>query len=267
MSTPKSWFDRPPGGEAARGDERALGQAHHPAETGDHDERQEHDRQRHPRRQDPERLEVAGLGPAPREPLERERHEQERRTPPTAGSGASAAARRGGPPSGCSSETDRASAPLLRPTTNRRTTVRMNGIADREPGELVEEVRAGWCRRSRTTRFCSTPSSRPPTNAIGIERSPASATAASEPRTMSVNCWSASWNSGAIRMPPMPASIIVSIHAADDVRDALTPRRPARSLAVRRPHASRARGGCGAARARARSRRAPRRRTPRPGRS
>ena len=78
--------------------------------------------------------------------------------------------------------------------------------------------------------FCRTPRSSPPTNAIGIERSPASATAASEPSTIRVNSWSASWNSGAIRMPPRPASIIVRTHAADDVRDALTPRRPARSL-------------------------------------
>ncbi len=77
--------------------------------------------------------------------------------------------------------------------------------------------------------FWSTPSNRPPANAIGIERSPPSATAAREPRTMSVNCASASWNSGAIRMPPNPASIIVSTHAAADVRASLTPRMPARS--------------------------------------
>ena len=73
------------------------------------------------------------------------------------------------------------------------------------------------------------PSRRPPTNAIGIERKPANATAAREPRTISVNWESASWNSGAIRMPPSPASTMVNTQAADEVRAALTPRSPARS--------------------------------------
>jgi len=59
-----------------------------------------------------------------------------------------------------------------------------------------------------------------------------------------VNCWSASWNSGAIRMPPIPASIIVSTHAADEVRDALTPRSPARSRRLTTARISRPRREC-----------------------
>ena len=72
-----------------------------------------------------------------------------------------------------------------------------------------------------------TPRSSPPANAIGIERSPPSTTAASEPSTTKVMIVSWSWKIGAMRTPAKPASTIVIVHASADVRAALTPRRPA----------------------------------------
>ena len=73
-------------------------------------------------------------------------------------------------------------------------------------------------------RFCTTPSSRPPANAIGIDRSPANTTAANEPNTTSVKVKSCSVNRGASSTPPKPASTMVSTQATADVRAALTPR-------------------------------------------
>ena len=64
--------------------------------------------------------------------------------------------------------------------------------------------------------------------AIGIERRSPRTTAASEPSTTNVNTMSCSWKSGAMSTPPRPARTMVMIHAAADVRAALTPRMLAR---------------------------------------
>ena len=107
-----------------------------------------------------------------------------------------------------------------------------NGTDDLRPLRSLEPTRGGCRRCSRRRGSGSTPSSRPPANAIGIDRSPPSTTAASEPSTTSVNTKSCSWNSGAMSTPPRPARIMVMIHAAAEVRAAFTPRMLGQRLAV-----------------------------------
>ena len=63
---------------------------------------------------------------------------------------------------------------------------------------------------------------------MGIERSPPRTTAAREPSTTSVKMIGSRLNSGEIRIPPSPASIVVSTQATAEVLAALTPFRPAR---------------------------------------
>ena len=66
--------------------------------------------------------------------------------------------------------------------------------------------------------------------AIGIERSPPRTTAAREPRTTRVKTMGSRLKSGEIRIPPSPASTVVSTQATAEVFEALTPFRPARCL-------------------------------------
>ena len=75
-----------------------------------------------------------------------------------------------------------------------------------------------------------TPSARPPAKAMGIERRPLSATAASDPNTTRVKMVSLSGNSGPMSTPPRPASSIVMTQATADDCAVLTPRRVARLL-------------------------------------